>query len=563
VVQYNPGATLASTDYNSSSRINQVTDFTGTYSFGYTSYAITNYPSPGLPHLTGLTAPSGVPANFALTYASATLEPPFGSDSRYSGATTMHLATVTPPIGNAYSFTYDTASAGELLQVRFPYGGCLGWGYVSFTYAGGRILREAGSRSLAADSACATKWNYTISRNDTSNPNPTVHANMTLVDASGVGSKTWNFITTNTSGYQAWQVGLLSSFVQQASSGGTTMQQDTFTWVTVHDPNSSNPQSAQTNQTLDQYGNVTQSVVYGYNNTSAPIQTYNNTYVYNSAYQSCPTNPNCAMYGGSSPADSAYASNYVYNRMATTSLVLPGNVTKALLTNFYDQGTPTASKAPSLLDGTVSTARGDVTISVTLASTTSTGYYDTGSTNNVYSRTGRTASCTGLSSSNLYAAPGTITTESYSASVSYNGWMAVTSTTGANNEQLYMTYDPTTGRPLTGTSAFGGVTTYSYSAAGTIPMTQTESGPNGVTMTTLDGLGRPILVQRGDSGIVNSTTSFTSTVYEPCACSPLGKMHKVSMPYPSGGTEYWTTYTYDGLARPVSVQKPDGASTTT
>ena len=35
------------------------------------------------------------------------------------------------------------------------------------------------------------------------------------------------------------------------------------------------------------------------------------------------------------------------------------------------------------------------------------------------------------------------------------------------------------------------------------------------------------------------------------------------MPYAPGGTEYWTTYTYDGLGRTLSVQKPDGASTTT
>jgi YD repeat-containing protein len=139
----------------------------------------------------------------------------------------------------------------------------------------------------------------------------------------------------------------------------------------------------------------------------------------------------------------------------------------------------------------------------------------------------------------------------------------VTSTTGYNGEQLSTTYDPTTGRPLTGTSPFGGVTYYSYSALGTIPLTQKVTGPSGVTITTLDGLGRPILVQHGDSATVDSTTSFTSTVYEPCACSPLGKIQKVSMPYASGGTEYWTTYTYDGRGRPVSVQKPDGASTTT
>ena len=69
-------------------------------------------------------------------------------------------------------------------------------------------------------------------------------------------------------------------------------------------------------------------MVYGFNNTSAPIETYNNTYTYSpSAYQGyvqflyCPSVP-------ASPSSSAYMSNYVFNRLAWTSFTLPGNVTK-------------------------------------------------------------------------------------------------------------------------------------------------------------------------------------------------------------------------------------------
>jgi RHS repeat-associated protein len=40
-------------------------------------------------------------------------------------------------------------------------------------------------------------------------------------------------------------------------------------------------------------------------------------------------------------------------------------------------------------------------------------------------------------------------------------------------------------------------------------------------------------------------------------------MKKVSKPYAPGGAVYWTTYTYDAIGRTVSVQQPDGASTTT
>jgi RHS repeat-associated protein len=92
---------------------------------------------------------------------------------------------------------------------------------------------------------------------------------------------------------------------------------------------------------------------------------------------------------------------------------------------------------------------------------------------------------------------------------------------------------------------------------------QTKAGPDGVTITTLDGLGRTIRVQRGDSATVDATTSYTDTVYAPCACSPLGKVQKVSQPYAPGGTPVWTVYSYDGIGRTLSLVQADGASTTT
>ena len=51
--------------------------------------------------------------------------------------------------------------------------------------------------------------------------------------------------------------------------------------------------------------------------------------------------------------------------------------------------------------------------------------------------------------------------------------------------------------------------------------------------------------------------------YEPCACSPVGKLKRQSLPYASGGSPVWTTYTYDGLGRTLSVAQPYGSGTTT
>jgi hypothetical protein len=71
---------------------------------------------------------------------------------------------------------------------------------------------------------------------------------------------------------------------------------------------------------------------------------------------------------------------------------------------------------------------------------------------------------------------------------------------------------------------------------------------------TLDGLGRTIKVETGDA---TSTKSIVETVYGPCACSPVGKVLQVSQPYGPGGTPVWTTYTYDGRGRTLTIRKPD------
>jgi hypothetical protein len=127
---------------------------------------------------------------------------------------------------------------------------------------------------------------------------------------------------------------------------------------------------------------------------------------------------------------------------------------------------------------------------------------------------GTTTSASSNASTN-YAAPLTITAQNYSTSVSYNAWLGITSTSGENGEDLQMTYD-SHGLPATGTSAYGAVTTYVYGTAA--PFTQTASGPSGVTVTTLDGFGRAVLVQKGDSSTPDSTTSYVTTVFAPCAC---------------------------------------------
>jgi hypothetical protein len=155
---------------------------------------IYNSDSP-VPHLTGVISDIGTYETYTFSYSQASLGPPFGADPGWTGQTTSHLATMNAPATGTYQFSYDSAGAGELDEVAFPYGGHLRWVYQSFQYSGARTVREVASRYVSADSAGATEWGpYTLTRPDAPN-SVTVHSSMTLTDASGNGAKIWNFFS--------------------------------------------------------------------------------------------------------------------------------------------------------------------------------------------------------------------------------------------------------------------------------------------------------------------------------------------------------------------------------
>jgi YD repeat-containing protein len=78
----------------------------------------------------------------------------------------------------------------------------------------------------------------------------------------------------------------------------------------------------------------------------------------------------------------------------------------------------------------------------------------------------------------------------------------------------------------------------------------------------MDGLGRTIKVEKGTGPLNNQVTlSVQESVYGPCACTPLGKVFKVSQPHAPGATPAWTVYTYDALGRTLTMTKPDNSVT--
>ena len=141
--------------------------------------------------------------------------------------------------------------------------------------------------------------------------------------------------------------------------------------------------------------------------------------------------------------------------------------------------------------------------------------------------------------------------------------------TGPNGASGTTTYDDF-GRPQKTKIPDGAETNYTYAYAGlsgAAANQQTATLGTGTTArwkrTTLDGFGRVTRVESGNGPATNPAVSQVDTQYAACACSPLGKVSQVSMPYAPGGTPVWTMYTYDGSGRTLTVTAPDGSVTRT
>ena len=233
-----------------------------------------------------------------------------------------------------------------------------------------------------------------------------------------------------------------------------------------------------------------------------------------------------------------------------------------LVSNSYDAGYPAYIEDLREHDtanyGGGFTYRGNVTQRVAGGVTTNFSYDITGTVTDADDGQGHSVSIDPAEGTN-HAAPGVITPNSQSnlaESLTYSSFLAVTTDTGPNASTATTAYDYS-GRPTSSTSPYGATTTYTYTNS---PPTTTATTNGRWTKTTMDGLGRTIKVE---TGYGSTTVSTADTEYDSCACSPLGKVKRVSQPYAPGGTVYWTTYSYDCLGRTVSVAQPGSSGTAT
>ncbi|MCC7496339.1 MAG: hypothetical protein IT160_02100 [Bryobacterales bacterium] len=539
-IQYKAGAGCTLT--NTSARIAFVMDvrygtvFGGGYIFQYTDE--------GLPHLHHIYNQVGTAENYTLGYLDYSLYDPY--DGQSAGPAVKVLTSLLNGLGQTTTFQNDaainpTGGSGELRYVRFPQQGCIGWNYATLSQAAIQV-RQVSERYLSAGTCSGDLTWHHLTIDDTSALG--IPASAIVRDDSAQSEKVWKFEQTQPDSY-----GMVTSFTERSYPASVRAIEKTYTWarsssnhpyissvVTALDPGQSYGVSSKTTQTVDSYGNVIETRLFGYgNNGSVADRTYTTTYL----------------------SGAAHISRYIRNRPLTVSLSAGGQ-NYSLATYTYDTNgsanvTGIGQHASSEY-GTSLLARGNVATVTTM----------TGTRTYIYDITGTViqASGTGMPTATRTAAPGmnntmpgTITPNSESnlaTSYTWNSFLGLSSYTGPGSYSGSVSYD-STARPQSSVSPAGATTTYAYTD------TTVKAATNGHwTKTTMDGIGRTVKVETGDAA---TTKSVVDTEYAPCACSPMGKMKRVSMPHAAGATPVWTTYNYDVMGRTVSVTAPDGSVT--
>jgi RHS repeat-associated protein len=573
-ITYMPG--MGGSGANTSSRIQWIGD---ARTYGAHRFFYTSDPAPHLSQIgstSGCDQVSGECYSFELT--STTLTSPWSS----TGLGTVSLLTgvTTTGLNTKHQFGYTN---GEMTQMTTPLGGTLTWGYGdSLTTP---KYHEVTTRTISTGANLLTNT-WKLSRNRSASP-PTA----TVTDCgpssatncnAPIAYKVWGFATT----------GLPISYEEQGP-GSTALNHTDYTWTSVPqgggepEPGGiyvsaveatqyqgANKIRSKTTQIVDGYGNIRESDLYDYVKDNdafgSPAKVYKYSYLHDT--------------------NATYATPYyIRNRMTTVKLTPAGGSESTLATNTYDNYSTVCGGATGMVlrtgtqnhddaYGTSSTYRGNVTSRTSIGGTAKMRYEMTGVAVCTEDGAGRSVS-SAPDQGTGYSLPGVLTpggNSNLATTVTYAPSWQVTSVTGPNGAPGTTDYDAY-GRPTKTKIPDGAETNYAYAYIGlgspvATANSQTATIGTGTTArwkkTVLDGFGRVIRVSSGHGSTPPVTESQVDTEYAACACSPLGKLSRVSQPYKPNAdgslpTRYWTTYAYDGSGRTVSVTQPDTTSTTT
>jgi RHS repeat-associated protein len=501
----------------------------------------------------------GMKLNVALSYNSLNWRQDaagtwlLGEDVGYGFGWKLLAGATTSGLGTHY-FTYGANGAGELTKITLPYQAEVSWQYSDFGYFSGKTFREVTWRGLKSQPGGTTDgWTLTW---DSGDGNLYLHNARVLADPTGTADKRWTFQTNTTSPY----AGLLLTYAERSLPGPTELVRQDSTWAqspslqpyvqsatSYLNPGTPAEKASRTTQSIDGYGNLLQQDIYDYTSLSTPARTYTYTYL-----------------GGGD-----YTSRYIRNRLMTVS-VTGGGVTRTLVSRKYDNGATypcswgiaPADGARLHDDATYTTSfvwRGNVTSERLLGESKRCFGYDLlGNALTQWNGSGQRVD--GQYSQNWNYVVPTVAYPNSNTSLTetraYNTFLGLTELDTPNSVTQAFTWDALA-RPASTQSPHGAVTNYSYT---TSPLTVTATTNGKWVKTTKDGLGRPIKEERGYG---STTVSTVDTEYGACACSPVGKLKRVSRPYAPGQTPVWTTYTYDARGRTLSVTPPGNAGSTT
>ena len=295
---------------------------------------------------------------------------------------------------------------------------------------------------------------------------------------------------------------------------------------------------------LDIYGNTIQTKLYDYGNPATPARTYNYTYLNGSLYLNA----------------------YIRNRL-TQATVTGSSGTVTLETDSYDGFSVTNRTGITAYDSLFNGPRGNRTTTIQPGSTRNVHYDIGGMPVTADDGFGHSVTINPAPNTN-FAAPGAILpngSSTYQSTYTYTPALQPAVATDPNSNTTTSTYD-SYGRLATSTTVTRTQTTYAYDySQHTVSASATNTQwPIGTLAhwqrTTTDGFGRTIKTEAGADS--NTILSVVDTQYGPCACSPLGKISRVSQPHALNETPVWTTYTYDASGRTLTVTAPDGGSTT-
>ncbi len=501
------------------------------------------------PHLERITSLVGTGENYLFTYsAEGALNSPFTGAA--FGTATMLTGVENETVDLGHTFTYGTNGSGELVKAVLPKGAELEWAYGTADYGNGKSFREVTSRWLRAASGAA-QWGYAVQGYGASGAS-CVQAR-TVVDPSGP-DKAWIFeqnpALTNyglVTAYEerkltpSFQVLLRQENTWVLDSRGRPYVGTAHTWL---EPWTANERISKVETVRDDLGNVTEQRLYDYGQLTAPARTYKNYYV--------------DAAGGRFPTRSDVVEGSQTLVLGEWKYDGAEGVACAGLNGFYPYSVVDAAGITyhDLAYGTGYLARGLVTWSKALGQPAGCVRYDIGGNAVMSGVVGGASAQFTVTSASQWTAPSVATPNgeaNLASSYQWNSYLKLSSASGPNGASASFTYDSMS-RPASTTSPHGAVTSFAYG------QTQTTATTNGKWVkTTTDGLGRTTKVE---SGYGTTTVSVVETEYAPCACSPLGKVKRVSMPYAPGAAVYWTEYEYDARGRTVKVTPPGNAGYT-